>query len=418
MKRSLIIARFELVSAVRRTSYLVMTFGLPVFFAAITGIPALLQGRAIEREVAREVAYGVIDPSELLFEGPDPEPVTLDTVTLFPVADATAARAYLVEGRLAGYFVLDGSYIEDGTIEVVVPANRPPLDVGAQAAEKLIQEALVHVILGAGVERPIRERVAERATFERRYLAPDGTLREVRIRGLDALARLVVPLILAMLLLMALMTTSGYLVQAISVEKENKVVEVLLSSAHPNEIMTGKLLGLGTAGLLQFFVWSAMVVVGGLSLADLLNDLAIALPWSAVLAAPVFFVLGYLFSGSLMLATGSLGNSVAENQKLTLAWGLLSLMPMMLLSTILQEPHGMTATVLTWLPFTSPLTIVLRLALDASGVPWWEVVGVGLALAGWIFVAIRFGARLFRVGLLLSGSWPGLREVLKQARVR
>jgi ABC-2 type transport system permease protein len=91
---------------------------------------------------------------------------------------------------------------------------------------------------------------------------------------------------------------------------------------------------------------------------------------------------------------------------------------MMLLSVLMSEPHGPVAVVLSWVPFTAPLTVVMRMALDPDGIATWEVVGalVVMVLATWL--ALRLGARLFRVGLLLTGSWPGLREILRQARLR
>jgi ABC-2 type transport system permease protein len=227
-----------------------------------------------------------------------------------------------------------------------------------------------------------------------------------------------VPLVLATLLLMALMTTSGYLVQAIAVEKENKVVEVLLSSADPDEILTGKLLGLGAAGLLQFAVWSSLFIAGALYMAGLLEELAVEVPWGAIAVAPAFFIVGYLFVGSLMLATGSLGNSSTESQKFTLVWGLLCLLPMLMLTVLMQEPHGILAQLFTWIPFTAPLTVILRMALDPDGIPWWEITGALATLGLSTWFAIRFGARLFRVGLLLTGSWPGFARILRQSRLR
>jgi ABC-2 type transport system permease protein len=263
----------------------------------------------------------------------------------------------------------------------------------------------------------VAERVRNPLSLVRTELGENGAERRVENRGVETVARLVVPVVLSMLLLMALMTTSGYLVQAIAIEKENKVVEVLLSSADPDEILMGKLAGLGSAGLLQFAVWSSMVVVGALWLAGLLEELQVSLPWNAIAVAPVFFVLGYLFVGSLMLATGSLGNTSAESQKLTLVWGLLTLLPILLLTVLMQEPNGWVAEALTWIPFTTPLTVVLRLALDPESMPWWEVAGAFGTLGLWTWISIRLGARLFRVGLLLSGSWPGFREIMKQARL-
>jgi len=143
----------------------------------------------------------------------------------------------------------------------------------------------------------------------------------------------------------------------------------------------------------------------------------IAFPWEAIMVAPLFFTLGYLFIGSLMIATGSLGSSVAESQKLTIGWAILAVSPLMVLLILLEEPHGPLGRVFSVIPFTSPLTLMVRLSVDPEGVAFSELAlaVASLILATW--VSIRIGARLFRVGLLLGGSRPSWREIARQAKL-
>ena len=130
----------------------------------------------------------------------------------------------------------------------------------------------------------------------------------------------------------------------------------------------------------------------------------------------VLFVLGYLFMGSLMLATAALGANAAESQKLTVGWAMLAVLPLMVMVILLDAPNGFLGQLLTWIPFTSPLTVILRLAVDSSGIAWWEVTGSMLVLVVSTWLSIRVGARLFRVGFLLTGSRPSLAELWRQAR--
>lgn len=410
------IARFELVSAVTRISYLVMTFGLPLFFALLSGIPAMLQGQMVAREVTRTVRWGVVDEAGIL--SLELGTLPLDTLELHVLPTNESAREALLAGAVEGYFRVPGDYRTTGVVMSYEPTGGPPFDVGAATSERALRRLLVQRLLRGQVPADVADRVQNPLTLERVEIVATGAERAVDDRGLEVIARLLVPLVLATLLLMALMTTSGYLVQAIAVEKENKVVEVLLSSADPDEILTGKLLGLGAAGLLQFAVWSSLFIAGALYMAGLLEELAVEVPWGAIAVAPAFFIVGYLFVGSLMLATGSLGNSSTESQKFTLVWGLLCLLPMLMLTVLMQEPHGILAQLFTWIPFTAPLTVILRMALDPDGIPWWEITGALATLGLSTWLAIRFGARLFRVGLLLTGSWPGFRRILRQARLR
>lgn len=301
---------------------------------------------------------------------------------------------------------------------MVVPAGPSPLDVSAATTRSHVRTLLIQGLLHRRVPPELAERVRDPLDeLEHFEMDASGELTRVEDVGLSALARLIVPVTLSMLLLMALMTTGGYLVQAIGSEKENRVIEVLLATVRPQELLAGKLIGLGGAGLLQFGVWSLGFVGTLAALLGVLEDVAVEVPWGAVAIAPVLFVFGYLFYGSLMLATGSLGQTSSESQKLTLMWGMLALLPMLFLPAFLDSPHGLGPLIMHWVPFTAPLAIVLRLAQDPSGVHAWEVAGSVGVLVVCTWLSIRIGARLFRVGVLLSGGWPGWRQVLRQAEI-
>jgi ABC-2 type transport system permease protein len=229
--------------------------------------------------------------------------------------------------------------------------------------------------------------------------------------------RLAVPLVFNVLFLMSVLMTAGYLMQGTATEKENKVVEVLLASANPDEILAGKLLGLGGAGLLQIAVWMIMALGTGVGVVPLLLASGIEIPWLAVALAVPLFLIAFLFFGSLMLGTGSLGANMREAQQLAMVWSLTAALPLMMLGLLLRDPHGTVARVLTWIPFSSASLIMLRGSMDPESLAWWEIVGSMLVLIGSTWLAIRLGARLFRVGLLSSGARPSLREIIRQARL-
>jgi ABC-2 type transport system permease protein len=281
--------------------------------------------------------------------------------------------------------------------------------------EPLLRSLLRKSLLEGRLDEDVQERVIAPAVFVRARLGPDGVEVSEVDEALDLLVRTTIPLFLGVLLLTALLSASGYLVQTVATDKESKIVEVLLSSVTPEEILAGKLFGLGAAGLVQFAAWTSMVIFVALSASAALTAV-IAVPWSALALSPILFVLGYVFLGSLMLATAALGANAAESQKLTMGWAMLAILPLMVLVVLLEDPNGLLGQVMTWIPFTSPLTVIIRLAVEPSGTAWWEVAGaiVVLILSTWL--AIRVGARLFRVGFLLTGSRPSLAELWRQAK--
>jgi ABC-2 type transport system permease protein len=230
------------------------------------------------------------------------------------------------------------------------------------------------------------------------------------------IVRIAVPVVFMVLFLLSVLMTSGYLMQGTATEKENKVVEVLLASANPDEILSGKLVGLGGAGLLQVAVWMVLLVGGGLGVVPLLLTSNIEMPWLAVVLAVPLFLMAFLFFGSLMLGTGSLGSNMREAQQLAMVWSLTAALPMMMMAALLREPHGIVSRVMTFLPFSMAPLIIFRASTDRANLAWWEIAGSFAVLILSTWIAIRVGARLFRVGLL-SASRPKLREILRQARL-
>jgi ABC-2 type transport system permease protein len=432
------VATFEFLSTVKRPGYLIATFGMPLFMAAYGGVVAIPAYFA-EQSSRHPTIYGVVDQAGVLrLEGdlkggdgsriPDDVRQALEAagqaealdravmsehVVFRPVATEEEARKALAARQLKGYFVLPPDYMKEGLLDVYSPDSVTMSGSDSQAAlSDLLRQRLVEqrmdAVTAARVLKPIED--------TRRYaVTRSGEVRD----GGDAasILRLAVPIIFMVLFLISVLMTSGYLMQGTATEKENKVVDVLLASADPDQILAGKLLGLGGAGLLQIAVWLSILMVTGLGVVPMLISARLDVPWLALALAVPFFIIAFLFFGGLMLGTGSLGSNMREAQQLAMVWSLTAAMPLMMMAVLVREPNGTVARVMTWIPFTAGPVVILRASTDAALLAWWEVVGalVVLLIATWI--ALRVGARLFRIGLLSAGARPSLREILRQARL-
>ena len=414
------VAWFELMSVVKRWSYLLTTFGLPLFLALVSATVLGAQTYFLTQRAAESSSFGLIDDADVVdravFE--DREGASVWTVNEIDVELYTSlddAKKDLEAGTIRALYVVEPDYLETGNVRAVQSEKTPLLSMRGTTVEPVLRSLLRRSLLVDRLEEEVQERVLSPAYFVRTRLAADSGDVVGVDETLDLLVRTTIPLFLGVLLLTALLSASGYLVQTVATDKESKIVEVLLSSVTPEEILAGKLIGLGAAGLLQFAVWSSMVVFLAMSASAALASI-VAIPWTAIALAPVLFVLGYLFIGSLMLATAALGANAAESQKLTVGWAMLALLPLMVIVVLLDDPNGILGQLMTWVPFTSPLTVILRLAVDGPGIAWWEIAGAMLVLVLSTWLSIRIGARLFRVGFLLTGSRPSLGELWRQAR--
>ncbi|MEM6955843.1 MAG: ABC transporter permease [Myxococcota bacterium] len=434
------IARFEFVTVARRPGFLLVTFGLPLFFAGIAGALGTVQTSYFVRSMERLGFVGLVDEAGVLDDNvwttsdelsDDARAAALDHgfgdmpmrqfgkdvfVRLESVEDAR--RLVGTETLEDGAYVLEENYLEGGAVTHYAPDETGAMGAARRSAiEPSMARLLRDRMLRDRIDDSLRERVLAPMEVTRVVVAAGGAERSGERRGLETLFRVGVPFFLGVFLLTALLFSSGYLVQTVALDKESKIVEVLLSSAEPDEILTGKLLGLGAAGLIQFFVWSSMIVLAAAVFAQRLIALDIELPWAALGLSPVLFVLGYLFFGSLMLSTGSVGSGIAESQKLTMGWAMLAISPLFVLLLLIESPHGPLALFLTAIPFTSPLVLIVRLSVEPAGVGWVDILVSITSLVAATWLALRIGSRLFRIGLLLSGSRPSWRELWRQARL-
>jgi ABC-2 type transport system permease protein len=364
--------------------------------ASLMELPAELRSAIEARGEGAEALGALARYTDTVFRG-------------FP--DLEAAKEALLAEEIPGFAVIPEDFIAVGRIDTYTAGFRLSSGTARENLAGLLQEQL---LLQAPGE--VRARITDPIASRRQFLVDDNGDVVPNDRTARIL-RIAVPAAFIIVFLVSLLTTTGYLVQGTATEKESRVVEVLLSATSPDEILAGKLLGLGAAGLLQVVVWFSMVIAGTVIVAGVAMAAGVAFPFKALLVGTVFFVAAYFFYGSIMLAFASFGNTEMEAQKVGGMWTILATIPLFFMPAVINSPHGTTARVLSWIPFTSPLTVLSRMAFDPEGMALWDL---GLALAILLvstWLVLRIGARLFRIGLLAIGSRPKLREIWRQARL-
>jgi len=227
--------------------------------------------------------------------------------------------------------------------------------------------------------------------------------------GTRRMLQFALPMGFAFILSTGIFTSGGYLMQGLGEEKESRILESLVALVTPDELMLGKMIGLGAAGLGLVTVWGGL---GGLAL--LAHPVPIAIGFGTVLIAAFYFLAGYFLFGSFMLAVGSLLSSYQEANQWTALITLSAASPFFALSSILDQPQGTLAVVLSIFPWTAPLSMMMR--LPSGGVPAWQLALSMALLLGSAVLMLRLAARIFRVGLLLYGKTPNLPEILRWSR--
>jgi len=422
MRKAWIVARREFTTTVRRPTYILATLGTPLFFvlvAAITAIPSVV---AVQKELAERKHLAIVDEAGLLKpeilanpelakggEGGVFEELLLTVggedkekpprVHLYP--SRQAARAELASGGLNGFYVVPADYLEKGELGYVT--NRPRFLWRPGGKGNPLRAWLVEGLLAEKVEPVLRARARRPVVaVHTMILRPDGRL--VRQDPRDFLVRVVLPFAFAFILMLSIFIASGYLIQGLVEERSSRVIELLLSSVTPGELVAGKLVGLGGAGLLQLVVWVS------LSMAPVALLGTVEVSPSVVVLCLVYYLVGFVFFGSIMAGIGCISGGTLESQHFASLWSVVAVVPMLFSPLILEGPNSLFSRVLSYVPFTCPITMIMRVAsgeYTAVDVPLTLVVMV-VATAGSLWLS----ARLFRVGMLLRGQRPGLSELL------
>jgi ABC-2 type transport system permease protein len=410
MRKELVIGAHEYGVNVRRKGFIFMTALVPAIGFVLLFVSVLYGGQAraaLESTFAgMNAPVGIVDESGLVGEL---EPREAARFTL--LADQAAARDALNAQDVSAVLVIGTDYLESGRVTV--------LSKGGFAAAMLddsssTRRLFLSRLVPAGGDEALRERIL--APFEPVFVDIDADPEaEEGAEGLGAVLNMLFPYVLSMLLVTTIFVSSGYLLRSVAEEKTSRIIEIMLSSVTPRELLAGKVLGLGALGLTQVVVWMSSTIALALSAVALLSVTVplLARPEVFVLSL-VYYALGFLMYTVLMGAVGSLGSNMQESQQLAGIFSFIAATPFFLSGFLFSNPNMAAARVMSWFPPTAPTMMLLRLGL--GDVPTVDIVVSLLGLAVTIPLVLWIGAKIFRVGVLLTGKRPGPSELVRALR--
>ncbi len=402
MNKTLLVLRYELLTTLRRRSFLLMAFGIPLLAILIFAGATIVKGNLTdssdatsETETFEIEVEGYVDRSGLISVIPPDIPPG----HLLAYADEQQARQSLESGEISAYYVILEDFVETGEIFYVYPDTTPLISDGQ---DWLMRRTLLLNLLDGDIE--LADRVWDPMDLEVTNLAPEPQ----QDRGLGYQSNLLIrylPAIMAILFYVFLLTASNILLRNISSEKENRTIEILMLSLNPRQMLAGKIIGLGIASLLQTISWvgtlfTLMNMGGGtLGLPE-----EFTLPVSILVWGLVFFTLGFAIYASLMAGVGALVPKLKEASQASFV----AMTPLMigyivgLLSPLAEAPHGAIPTVLSLFPLTAPIVMMMRLTV--GNVPLWQLLLSAGLMAVTAYAIVCAVAAMFRAQYLLSGQ--------------
>ncbi len=427
MSRVRTITRHEYLATVRRKAFVFTIVGTPLLYALLMFIvtkPQLSERLDALRDFR---TLGVVDSSEAFTDAPRETETDLVLANPFSAAQAppqrqvfhTRVRFYpdfaaadraLRAGQIRQVLVIPGDYLQSGRLRRYASRN----NLFTSTDERVVSRWIVRGLLAGRVDTERVERAARPLAQSSLYaLNREGRfeLKDDRRETLE----FVFPLVFGLLLGLCIVIGGQYMLQGINEEKESRILESMLSTVSPEELLVGKLLGLGGAGLTVAAAWVLMgSVVAGPTAAFLQSTLRPAV----ILTMIAYFLLGYLFYSSLMTGIGAVASNMREAQQFSVWFTFVLFIPFYMLPTLLGHPDSPLAVGLSLFPMTAPVSTILRMSAPGSSVPAWQVLAsLGLLLVSGVLVMMA-SARVFRVGMLMYGKTPNLPEIVRWIRQR
>jgi ABC-2 type transport system permease protein len=398
-----IIARHEFLTTIKRVSYIILTLSLPVLVILGTLVYYGITQWAGEKPPTEKPSIGYIDNTGLFDEYTNTDNVNF----ILYVAD-DKAKQELLNGNISEYFIIPADYMDTGIVYryTIKREIEPPDSLNA------IEGFLVTNLISTNVSNNILTRVNNPLYAQSFRLNQDtGEI----VPPEDDASAYVMTYVFGVLFLMSLFFASGYLLQGVAEEKENRLIEILLSSVSAKQLLTGKVLGLGAAGLLQISVWLITIVVFVVIASANIPILAgLHVSASLIVLSIVYFILGYILFGVLFAAIGSLGTTARESNQWTVIVVLPAILPLELLYLFITNPNHVVYTIFTLFPLSAPIAIIMKASVGA--LPIWQLALSIIIMIVSIIVTIWLASRIFRTFLLMYGKRPSISEIWRNLR--
>jgi len=396
------ILRHEFLHTIKKKGFVILTLAVPVVLLLGIGIFRLASSVITPSAAVTRIGYvDQIGGFEPLYEPAGIELIRMES--------AEVATEELTEGALDEYFVIPADYVETGAVTRYTLGKElaPPPSV-ASAIEGFLDSNL----LASEVPPELIGRVLTPVHIVTTTLTEEGMVAEDQ----GGFTNFIIPALFGALLAIALNVSANYVLQSLGEEKENRLMEILLSTVSSQQLLTGKLLGRGAAGLLQVLFWAVSIPpllrLGSATIGGALSS--IQAPLGLLVLGVVFFVLGYLLFAVVSLAIAAICSTVREAQGIAPLFTLMAVAPFWFISLLMFFPNSPIWVVLSFIPFTAPVLVMLRLGI--TGVPAWQLAVSMAILVASVLGGLWIAAKLLRIYLLMYGKRPRLREIVRALR--
>ncbi len=406
IKKILAVARWEYIEKVRTKAFLISLILTPAIMVLLGVVPSLLA----TKPDTTTTKIGIIDKTGEIasalntdlydkFKLPDGKPNY--EITQIPADSRQQANKMVLQDQISSYIVIDSNITQTRRFEYVSQ------NVSNFREIERLQSSVKDIVVSndlrkSGVNPELVKETSKPIDLATVKLSKTGTAEKA-----EAGSGFILGYIFIMVLLFFVLTSGQLLVRSVVEEKSNRIVEVLLSSLTAEEMMTGKIIGLSLLGMTQLAVWAAV----GISFAG---------QFAAFLTIPdnvwwvgVFFLLGFLFYASIFVMAGAPVTTEQEAQQATSYVMLLLFLPLAVAFVITQNPTASYLKILSLIPVFTPSMMAFRIPIQSPDL--WELIAGAAILLGSTYFCMIAAGRIFKIGILVYGKRPNLKELMQWA---
>ncbi|MCG6961527.1 ABC transporter permease [bacterium BMS3Abin03] len=412
MKKILTIAKWEYIEKLKTKAFIISLIITPLIIIGFSILPTLLSNK----EELRTKAIGVVDPSGEYFnqlnselkkytiDNGQPNYILLNLTTGGKTIDELKSEAdkKVLENKIEGYLLIKYGSTDSMSIEYRSENFGSFRDLG-RFEEKINKIRIDNELLKKGIDPEVASVIQNNIELQQIKIEKSG-----KEGKQDFLVVFFSAFIFILLLMMMVIYSGQLLVRSLIEEKSNRLIEILISSCSPEELLTGKILGLSALGLTQIIIWSfiGISLVGG----------AVIPPeaFENILPMLVYFILGFLFYTTIFVGIGSIVNTEQEAQQMTTYISLILVMPIVIAVSAIQNPDTMIVKVFSYIPLTIPSIMLLR--FKVAPVPVSDIIITLAILILSILITLKIAAKIFRIGILSYGKRPTINELISWTR--
>jgi ABC-2 type transport system permease protein len=425
MKKVWAIIKREYVVRVRTRAFVISTIASPLLLLALALLPGLLATRGGgERHVTVLDQSGDPQLFDFIKNRLEPHSASGDEagdnqpgLTRYVLERRVIQPDENIEDVIKNDYSAGGKKDEDkaylilpaGVLDGAKPEYRSKntSDFGIRSLESAISQAVIaRKLARAGLAGDRVKDFTRRVELDTKKLTAEGGAQE------DGGMGFIIAFVMLFFMYMTVLFYGLFMMRGVIEEKQSRIVEIVVSSVKPTEMMMGKLIGIGLVALTQIGIWVTSVALFSTIGISIFASRGVSLPhipMSMLVYFVIFFVLGYFLFATLYAIVGATVGSEEEAQQAQFPVTILVVIPMMIFTTVMANPNGPLAVTLSMIPFFAPTLMMLRIAVINP--PLWQILLSMAIMVVTILGAVWLAAKIYRVGILMYGKRPSIAEL-------